>query len=127
MRDVVLNRDYDKIEQYFPIGGEKKGIGERWKEITKQFKKKDLIRDTPSFGQPYWENWLHLLEYRNGLVHARASRPDVSDWPEESKPKPSKDFLAKLSAGWATNVIVDLILELNKAAGIAPPKWLVRP
>jgi hypothetical protein len=39
----------------------------------------------PPFGQQYWKDFAELIAYRNGLVHASASRPDAESIPEQGK------------------------------------------
>jgi len=64
---------------------------------------------------------------RNGLIHARSSRPETDPQPDKSKPLPSKGDLDQLPAGWAVRVVVALVKRLNQAAGTRPPIWLVEP
>jgi hypothetical protein len=74
-----------------------------------------------------WDEWLELIAYRNGLIHARASRPESSSITEEEKPVPSKSTLDQLNAGWATGVVIKLIGGLHNVVGTSTPKWLVQP
>ena len=68
-----------------------------------------------------------MVEVRNGLVHARASRPATAQQPREEKPVPSKNDLDELPAGWATKVVVELIKTLHRSVGTSCPSWLVAP
>ena len=68
-----------------------------------------------------------LVDYRDGLVHASASRPETDSQPEKEKPLPSKTDLDKLFPGWAVQVVVTLVKRLHDAVGTPPPDWLVYP
>jgi hypothetical protein len=123
VRDEVLNRDFQKLNRYFPPG-KWRSVSEKWKEIPKQLFDDGLIANLPNFNDPYWEKWLELIEYRNGLIHARSSRPETASIAEKEKPIPSKTTLDNLQAGWALRIVVELIKQLHKAAGTSPPSWL---
>ena len=126
VRDAVLQRDFHKLETYFPAGERRPGV-EKWKEIPKQLKEDGLIPSTPDLGGKTWADFKELVEYRNGLLHARASRPATDGLPPESMPLPSKGVLDKLDPGWATKVVRWLIVDLHKAVGTASPEWLEEP
>ena len=68
-----------------------------------------------------------MTEMRNGLVHARASRPETAQQPQEEKPIPSKGDLDQLPPGWAIKVVIELIKNLHRSAETFPPSWLVEP
>jgi hypothetical protein len=126
VRDEVLNRDFNRLNQFFP-SGEKRGAAEKWKEIPKALYANGLIAALPDLGKSYWQEWIDLVELRNGLIHARSSRPETSPQPPGEQPRPSKGDLDKLAPGWATKVVVTLIQELHAAVGTSPPVWLVVP
>ncbi len=67
------------------------------------------------------------MELRNGLIHARSSRPETALQPELERPRPSKGDLDQLPAGWATKVVVELVKKLHESVGTATPDWLVEP
>jgi hypothetical protein len=126
VRDSVLNRDFLALDKYFPPG-EKRPITMKWKKIIKQLKDDSLIPDIPNFGGTTWSNFNELVEFRNGLVHARASRPETDGLPEEKLPVPSKTILDELKVGWPTGVVYSLISELHDVVGTDPPDWLKHP
>ena len=126
VRDDILQRNFNELNDYFPPD-EKRPITEKLKEIPKQLKKNGHILSVPDFGGQSWQNVRDLVSYRNGLLHARASRPETNGLPEKSMPVPSKGLLEGLDAGWATNVVRTLIIELHEAVGSAPPDWLEAP
>jgi hypothetical protein len=126
VRDEVLNRDFQRLNRYFPPG-QIRSVTEKWKEVPKQLKTDGLIPAVPDLGQTYWRDWVNLVEIRNGLVHARSSRPETSLQPEKEKPFPSKGDLDQLPAGWATKVAITLVKRLHDAIGTTTPAWLVEP
>lgn len=123
VRDTVLNHDFQRLNQYFPPGQVTSGT-EKWKRVLKLLHKDGLIPGMPDISLPYWEDFSGLVKMRNGLVHARASRPETNELPEKEKPLPSKGELDKLEAGWAVKVIVELVGQLHKATGTPMPDWI---
>jgi hypothetical protein len=124
VRDEVLKHDYRALETYFPPGTFRP-ITDKWKEVPKQLKAEGRIRDVPPLGGgTAWPDFGLLVEFRNGLLHARSSRPETAGLPEASLPRPSMQQLDDLASGWAVGVVRQLILELCSAAGTPPPEWL---
>lgn len=126
VRDEVLNRQFNKLPKYFPPS-KKRGVTEKWKDILKQLKFERLIPNRPNFGGQQGVEWKTLVKYRDGLVHAKASRPQKNSQPEEQKPVPSKIQLDSLEAGWAIQIVIERIRCLHRAVGTAAPSWLVDP
>ena len=127
VRDEVLNRDFQKLNNYFPPG-RWMTVTDKWKEIPKQLLHDGLIPRVPVLESPgYWGEWLELIEYRNGLIHARASRPETASLSDKEKPKPSKTSLDDMAAGWPTRVVVELIRRLHAAIGSTMPEWVEEP
>ena len=122
-RDEVLKRDFVLLDNYFPPG-ERRPVTEKWKDITKALASDRLIPSAPSFAGKTWENFRRLVEFRNGLVHARASRPQTVGLLESQMPVPSMEELQALEPGWAVGVITALIRELHVVTGIKEPDWL---
>jgi hypothetical protein len=105
VRDEVLNRNFQKLNSYFPPG-RWMTVTEKWREIPKQLFADRLIPGVPVLENPgYWGEWLKLIEFRNGLIHARASRPETAALNENEKPKPSKTVLDNMAPGWPTAVV----------------------
>ena len=126
VRDDILQRNFSKLNDNFPPR-KKSPVTTKWKEIPKQLKSEGLIPSIPDFSGQTWQNFTDLVIYRNGLLHARASRPETDGLPENSMPVPSKGILIDLDPGWATNVVRALIIDLHKAVGSTPPDWLEAP
>jgi len=75
VRSTVLQGDRIAITRYFPPGVYR-SVTDKWKEVLKALFEDGRIANVPMFDHPYWHDFTKLVEYRNGLVHARASRPD---------------------------------------------------
>jgi len=123
VRDDVLKRDFNQLEHYFPPG-KQRPLADKWKEIPKQLYKDGHLGRTPNLGGANWQDFQTLISYRNGLVHARASRPETTGQSDGENPVPSKMTLDSLPAGWAVRVIVALVRDLHNAVGTPPPSWL---
>lgn len=122
----MLSSDFQKLTQYFPPG-RWRTVTDKWKEVPKQLFADGFISGIPNLNGPYWNEWLELIEYRNGLIHARSSRPEMASLPEKERPVPSKTTLDKLQAGWAVRVVVKLLSQLHIAVGTTTPSWLEMP
>jgi hypothetical protein len=110
------------------------GICDRWKRVIKEVYDDKFIPQKPIFQGEYWENFLMLVKYRDGLVHAHTSRPmtpvTVSPFFDphiKESAETSKIYLDRLPSGWAVCIIIELIEELHKEVGTAPPSWLDYP
>jgi len=126
VRDQVLNQDLGRLSEFFPPG-ERRGVAEKWKDVPKALLDASLIKAVPDLGQLYWREWLKLVDMRNGLVHAKASRPHTGSQKSGDGPYPPKGDLDKLEPGWAARVVVKLVRELHSAVGIPTPVWLAEP
>jgi hypothetical protein len=126
VRDDVLMRDFRNLDSYFPPG-EWSRITDRWKDIPNKLKASGLIKSVPNFGGNTWADFLRLVKFRNGLLHAGASRPETAGLTKQQLPVPSMSELDALRPGSAVDVVARLISELTSAAGTAPPPWLKTP
>lgn len=100
------------------------GIRRRWKAVTRSLYKDKLIPNRPQTGDQHSEQWARLLRYRDGLVHAEASWPELPEQPADEGPMPNKDALVEIENGWALRVAVEQAQRLHRAAGTKPPDWL---
>jgi hypothetical protein len=128
VRDEVLNREFNELTQYFP-DKDRRGIRKRWKEVIKNLEQDKKILKAPSFGNSDWNDFVELVKYRDGLVHAGASRPETNSPISQAyaSPEPSKTGLGQLQAGWAVSVVVALLRHLHDAIGTPAPEWLADP
>jgi hypothetical protein len=126
VRDQVLKSEFEKLKTYFPPGTQR-GVDEKWKTIPRKLQDDGLIPAVPDLGGPHGEQWLRLIDYRDGLVHASASRPATDSLPDKERPIPSKSLLSEIERGWAVRVVVERIKRLHKATGTPYPSWLAEP
>ena len=85
------------------------------------------IRGKPSFGGSDWAEFIELVEYRDGLIHASASRPTSDSAPDATPPVPPVKVLQEMEPGWPVRVVATLVQNLHSAVGTPPPRWLVNP
>jgi hypothetical protein len=123
-RDVLTK--LDRLNDYFPPDRQRP-MTDRWKEVPKRLYEDRQIRGHPDYGKSFWEDFVRLVDYRNGLVHGRASRPDKNDLHKDAKPVPTPGDLEAMLQGWPTRVVVSLVRELHASAGTPPPPWLIEP
>lgn len=123
VRDDVLQRKFDRLKEYFPLY-DTRGVTDRWKDVPKLLLAQRLIQAIPDYGRQTWADFRKLVDYRNGLVHADASRPQADNTPPEAAPSPSPDDLARMEPGWPTRVVVALVRELHAKAGTKQPEWI---
>jgi hypothetical protein len=123
VRDEVLNRDFVTLQRYFPDES-KRGVTEEFKAVPKQLSSDGLILRSLDCGGREFADFRQLITYRDGLVHASASRPDTNELRQEARPIPSKRELDGIAAGWATGVVRTLLQKLHTDTGTSPPAWL---
>ena len=131
----LVGLSIDELRRYFP-DGDRRGIRERWKDVLKDLYKDKRIKEVPSFDprvNPHWNLFVDLVGYRDGLVHASASRPEIDIDSQSTTPAPppspipSPTDLDQLPAGWAVRVVVTVVRQLHQAVGTNPPAWLCEP
>jgi hypothetical protein len=126
VRDEVLKRKFAALDEYFPLD-DRRGVIERWRDVPKLLLAKGLIQAHPDYGQRLWSDFVKLVDYRNGLVHARASRPQADHTPPAEIPTPTPQDLHKMPRGQPTRVVLALVRELHARVGAEPPKWFTDP
>jgi hypothetical protein len=92
----------------------------RIKVILGRLKDNGKIKGTPDYGNNNlsgWSDFRTLVGYRNGLIHAGASRPDTANLQPSSKPSPKPDELDKMQAGEAINCTKKLVSHIISQAG----------
>jgi hypothetical protein len=121
----VLKHDFKALESFFPHDRKlKRGIRDKWKKVTKLLLDMGRIARLPAAGDRQSQDWNTLIEYRDGLVHAVASRPATASRPPDQGPIPEVSDLDRLPAGWALGVAREQVRRLHEAAGTAMPPWL---
>jgi hypothetical protein len=122
----VISPEYHRITDYFPED-DRRGVRDRWREVPKQLHQEGLTTGTPNLGGPHGKDWVRLIDLRDGLVHAKASRSMGNRVPEGLAPFPSPSDLDALDPGWAAGVVAERISLLHGALGTDPPDWLSTP
>ena len=117
VRDDVLARNFTILAGYFPPGA-KRGVKAKFREIPKQLASDGRVRAALNCGGREFSDFRQLVDFRDGLVHASASRPATSG------PVPSTGELDALPAGWATGVVRTLLQKLHGDTGTQQPPWL---
>jgi hypothetical protein len=127
VRDEALRRQFRDLDKYFRPDA-RRGVIQKWKDVTTQLESDQVVPVRPDYGQSAaWRDFTKLVGYRDGLVHARASRPKTGDTSEAATPAPTIHVLENMERGWPTGVVIALVTELHAAVGTAPPAWLRNP
>jgi hypothetical protein len=123
VRDSILGTDFQRVSEFFPPSHHV-GIRERWKEVVGKLNDGGFLITMPPTGDKHDQEWDRLVSYRDGIVHARSSRPQTNPQPEAEQPIPSKSALDRLAPGWAARVVIERAGRLHLASGKAVPPWL---
>jgi hypothetical protein len=119
-----LRHDVHAIPQYFDPG-DRAGVRERWKDVTRRLHANKLLTKLPRSGDTQSEEWARMIGYRDGLVHGVASLPVTNVQPStHRKPMPTPNEIEALSPGWAADVVAEQCRRLHEAEGTEPPPWL---
>ena len=116
VRSIKINL----VTTYFPPG-KTRSLKAKWEKIPRQLHADGVVSRRTSLDLSELGT---LISYRNGLVHARASRPSTSDQPHDHKPVPPIDKLKEIPHGWAIGVATTLVRELHLGLGSEPPDYL---
>lgn len=101
----------EKDDRGIPIW-ERLGIRRRWKWAVKTLQEEGKLRDEPAFEGQAWQQFQEeLAPFRNGIVHAKISRPTRGGTEEIAEPTPASLF--DRGPGWATSVVVELGWNLH--------------
>jgi len=115
----------DGLPTYFPAAA-RRGAYDKWRDVPKKLWEDRRLSFVPDFGGKHGEDWIRLLDFRDGLIHASAGRPATDPAPATHPgPVPSPEDLDALPQGWAVGVVVERIGRLHAAAGTPPPPWLI--
>jgi hypothetical protein len=122
VRDEVLNHQHDELLEYFPANRQMP-VRDRWKDVLEKLVAQGRIRQAQNFNSGLWSDFSALVDFRNGLVHGGASRPQSGEH-RDPQPYPTPAELDQTSPGWAVGVVRALIEDLHATAGTTAPKWL---
>lgn len=124
VRNQALKGELKLLPHYFPVDQGFSGITKRWKQVINHLYEDGTITGKPNFREQYWKEFTDLVDFRNGLVHGGASRPDSDGVAEAERPEPTMEQLNQCAPGWPVKVVADVIKKLHGAVGTAPPDWI---
>ncbi len=87
------------IQEYFPdspVHGWNRGVSEQWKTVIKQLHQNGLLLAKPDLGGVHGNNWIKVVGYRNGLIHAQISRQEIYAPTQTVRPIVTTSDLASL-------------------------------
>jgi hypothetical protein len=122
VRDTVLNRDFNALEIYF-VPAMRRGVKEKFRDIPKQLATDGRISGSLDCSGHEWQEFQALVAFRDGLVHAGASRPETEGLAPGNRPIPSKKDLDSLPAGWAIAIVRARLQKLHADTTTARPGW----
>ena len=123
VRDTVLHHDFSILNQYFPADA-KRGVTNKLRDIPQKRYRDGRVHAPLDCGGREFAEFKKLVAFRDGLVHASASRPETSNQTQVEKPVPSRSELDALAAGWAAEVVRAILDKLHKDTHTSPPVWL---
>ncbi len=133
VREILLSRYppaeiLGRLDKYFPKG-QRNSILRKWKAVPEAVYADELIKEKPDLSGQTWQTFKETVYeyYRNALVHASVSRPQKKVTAFLPPPADWKVELGKLRAGWAMEIVAELIRGLNDKAGTLTPDWVDDP
>jgi len=118
----------DRINDYYPPKARFKGdrriqrpLKDKWKFVPGELHSDGLISKAPDLDL---SELGILVEFRNGLLHARASRPSTGSLRKEFQPVPAPGQLESIGHGWACSVAKKLVLKLHEDLQTPAPSYL---
>jgi hypothetical protein len=126
VRDTVLKNDFEKLKKYFPPvpPGKKRGVVRKLQDIPKELASDGLVPAPLDSGGQEWSDFREVVDYRDGLVHAAASRPETDGQPENEKPVPPMDVIDAMPPGWAVKRVRVILQKLHSDTKTPLPDWL---
>ena len=123
--------DGNEINDYFPPKRSSKcdpryrrKLRDKWKEVPSELHQAGKIGVCPTLDLSRLGT---LIKYRDGLIHAAASRPATDTQPAKMNPFPTRKSLRSLNAGWTVRTVFDLVSTLCNQIGDPMPTYLEKP
>lgn len=117
-----------RISDYFPPKPRferdcriQRPVKDKWKFVPGELHNDGLISKAPDLDL---SELGVLVEFRNGLLHARASRPSSRSLGKEFQPVPAPGQLESIGHGWACGVAKKLVLKLHQDLQTPAPTYL---
>ena len=98
-------------------------LRKKWETVLQELHGGGKIKKCPRL-KPQLDRLAELVKYRNGLVHALGSRPANDKQAPQNEPFPRKKDLQSLPAGWAVQIVFDLVSELCNRTDERVPTYL---
>ena len=119
----------DRVNDYFPLEPRhekwKRNLKEKWKYVPHELADCGLIPAKPDLtSSRLWSELCDLVDFRNGLIHARASRPSTEGLNEKARPVPAVEALRHKGPGWAIGVATELVKKLHLDIGTSHPEYI---
>lgn len=121
---LVAFVEREKDDQSRPLW-ERLGIRRRWKWAVKTLQEEGKLRDEAAFEGQAWQRFQEdLAPFRNGIVHAKLSRPVRGGTEESAEPTPATLF--DRGPTWATSIVTELARDLHELnlRDMEPPELL---
>ena len=119
---------FEEINEYFPATPRfvddplfRPTLKDKWKLVPQALHQAGALSTAPTLDLSSLGT---LIQLRNGLIHARASRPATSGQPEAERPRPAMGELTSIGHGWALGVAKRLVNQLHEHVGTTPPRYL---
>lgn len=110
----------DNVDICFPLGSSR-SLKDKWKNVPIKLFAEGTISAKPDLDL---SELGVLLSYRNGLVHARASRPSTEGLSNKAKPIPAVGELREVEHGWAIDIAENLVKKLHQDIGTPCPEYI---
>lgn len=126
----VRNMDIGCVNNYFPAEPRfrfkkdpryRRTPKKKWKEVPKELFDAGKIACEPQLNLSKLGT---LIKYRDGFIHAAASRPSTDSQRPKEKPVPDSDELKRLKPGWALSIAIELVKKLHLDLGTKAPDYL---
>ena len=124
----VRQQWFERINDYFPPTARFKNdplhratLKAKWSLVPSELHRAGLIPIAPALDLADLGT---LVVLRNGLLHARASRPATTGQADAARPRPALCELEVIGHSWAVGVARDLVIQLHLSLGTVPPAYL---
>ena len=121
----------EELNDFFPVSSHtatgkknpnyRRPLKRKWKKVPRELFDAKKIGSRPNLDLSMLGT---LITYRDGLVHAAASRHDTFDRKHKSTVRPTKEDLGDLKPGWAVSIVVDLVRDLHRQLGQDLPTYV---
>ena len=119
---------FERVNDYFPPTPRfekdplfRASLKDKWRMVPVELHRAGHLTQAPSLELA---DLGMLVVLRNGLLHARASRPWTSGQSDAAQPKPAVGELGTIQHGWALGVAKALVMQLHLQVGSPPPSYL---